>query len=145
MIHCMYLQMTIEMDNAHRTIFAVDAAKKWKSNGMVTTQSDNPWESLALFRYTWLLCVCCRWSWENGMMTFFNLVDCVCIVVPFACSLAKEWSKWNHVLKYVRGDGYVTTINYWCPAVKRICIQWDIIPACKEISIILWNHSKLEL
>jgi len=121
------------MDNAHRTVFTIDATEKWKSNGMVTTKSNDSWESFTLLRYARLVCICCRWSWENTMMTFFDLVDCVCIVVPLYVSQKQIES---YLRKYVRGDGYVSTINYWCPTVKRICIQWDIIPACKEISIV---------
>ena len=60
--HRSYSQMAVKMDNAHGAIFAVDAAQKRESNGMVATQSDDSREGLALFRDTRLLRICCRHS-----------------------------------------------------------------------------------
>ena len=40
--------MTVEVNDADWTVFTIDAAKQWKRDSMVSTESDKSWQGFIL-------------------------------------------------------------------------------------------------
>ena len=86
--------MAVKMNDLNRTIGAIDAAEQRQGNGVVTTQSDDTWQSLAL--QGWSLCVSIG-SWlprQQLVVSFIDLFESIGIVVSGKLSVAgKNFSR----------------------------------------------------
>lgn len=69
------------MNHGDRTISTVDGAKQRQSDGVVSAQSNNTGQCLALDRRTSLVGIRSRGTRKNVEMAFLNLAESPCVVV----------------------------------------------------------------
>lgn len=73
--------MRVEVNDGNGTIGLVHAPEQRESNGVVSAESDNSWESLAMLGNSWLFGIGCRLSHEDAVVALFDLVKSPLVVV----------------------------------------------------------------
>ena len=74
------VEMAVEVDDADGTVGAVDAAEQGERDGVVASEGDDSWESLAVLGRAGLVGVGVRFAAEDAVVAFFDLVEGVGIV-----------------------------------------------------------------
>ena len=69
------VEVTVEMDDSHRSIRAVHAAKQRQSDGVIAAHGDHTWESLIFLRKSRLVGVSGRVAHEDAVVAFLDLVN----------------------------------------------------------------------
>ena len=73
--------MGVEVDDADGTVGLVDGAEEGERDGVVASEGYDAGECLFAFGGADLVCVCGGRAGEEAVMTLFDLLDCVSIVV----------------------------------------------------------------
>jgi hypothetical protein len=104
-----HLQVTIEVDHTDRSILSCDTTKQWESNSMIASQGDYPRKGFSVLRGTFNVGIRGWLSGQDAVMTVFNLLDCVCIIVPAKGS--RQTQNHDKAIKAVNG-GLTTSPEY---------------------------------
>jgi hypothetical protein len=87
--------MAVEMDHSYRPVSLVDTAQQWQCDGMITTQGDDPRQSLSGPGQSFSVRVSERLAHEQAVVSFFDLLDGPSVVVPVrqleSYDLLRDW------------------------------------------------------
>jgi hypothetical protein len=122
--------MRVEVNDCDRTIRLIHAAEKRQSNSVVASERYHPRKRLAMLRDSKLFSISGRFTHENRIVAFFDLVDGPGIIVPISTSELQtlpETGSHNS-----RRNRNITTIQYLCPRVERIRIERDVVSAAES-------------
>ena len=75
--------MAVEVNHADGTVVTVDGAEERKSNGVVTSKSDQTRECFSLLGWAGLVSMGVRCAAQEEVVAFLDLLERVRIVVPF--------------------------------------------------------------
>ena len=109
--------MTVEVDDSHRPIGAVHAAKQRQSDGVITAHGDHTWEGLVLLCESRLVSVSGRVAHQDAVVAFFDLVDS-----PF---------------RVIGSDWNITAIDDRGPAVEWVGGKRDVVSSTSLRSAIV--------
>lgn len=101
------VEVTVEMDDSHRSICAVHAAEQRQSDGVVTAHGDHAREGLIFLRESRLVSVSSRVAHEDAVVAFFDLVD--------------------GPLRIVGSNRNIAAVNDRSPAVEWVCGERHIV------------------
>ena len=118
------VEVGVEVDYADGTVGFVYGAQERERYGVVTTEGDDAREGLLLERRTNFVGVGHGGTHQEGIVTFFNLLNRVGVVVSrsFSIDFVEERRRRN-----VRCDRDITTVEDGSPAVEGIGIKSDIV------------------
>lgn len=112
---------------------------------MVAAESDHARQRLAALRGPEFVCVGGWGAVEDVEVPFFYLVQRPGVVVPNR-GLLVNFDQDNSQLEFhksdlercshLRGHRNVSAVDHLCPAVKRVCIQRDIVPSAEATSVL---------
>lgn len=74
--------MAVKMYDSNGTIGPVDTTQQRQCDSVITTQSDNAWQSLSGLRQSHPVGIGVRLAHKQTVVTFFNLLQGPFIVVP---------------------------------------------------------------
>ena len=75
------VEVRVEVDDADGAVGFVDGAEEGQRDGVVAAEGDDAGEGLFVLRRAHLFCVGGRCSHEETVVTFFNLLDCIGVIV----------------------------------------------------------------
>ena len=75
------VEVGVKMYDADGTVGFVDGAEEGKRDGVVATEGDDAGKGLFVLGRALLFCICGRCAHEETVVTFFDLLDCVGIIV----------------------------------------------------------------
>ena len=113
------IEMGVEVDDGDRSISAVHTSEEREGYGVVATKRDHTWECLAFLRDAQLLRIRRRLSHQKAGVAFFDLVECVGIIVAGTLSAVTRRIQSQPNL---RSDRYIAAIEYSSPAIEGVCI-----------------------
>lgn len=115
--------MTIKVNDRNWAVGTVDGAQQRKSNCVVTAKGNNSRQCFAIQCRTFLSGIRFWLSREDTEVTFFDLMESICIVV--------------------RRDRDITTVQHGCPAVERVGLQWYIVTSAGKQNISMSSKDKV--
>lgn len=75
------VEVRVEMYDADGTVGFVDGAQEGERDGVIPTEGYDAREGPFVLGRTLLFCICGRCTHEKAVVTFFDLLDCVGVVV----------------------------------------------------------------
>ena len=75
------VEVGVKVYDADGTVGFVNGAEEGKRDGVVATEGDDAGEGLLILGRALLFCICGRCAHEETVVAFFDLLDCVGIVV----------------------------------------------------------------
>lgn len=75
------VEVGVEVYNADGTVGFVDGAQEGKRDGVVATEGNDAREGFFVLGWADLFCICGGCAHEEAVVTFFDLLDCIGVVV----------------------------------------------------------------
>ncbi len=122
--------MAVEVNDTDWSIVAVDGAQKGKSDGVVTSKSDQTREGGSLLGWAGLVCMGVGCAAQEEVVALFDLLECESVVIAGAGSIFLFTT--IAINLYLRGDRNITTVHDLCPRVEWVCFQWNVVSATES-------------
>ena len=84
------VEVRVEVYDADGTVGFVDGAEEGERDGVVAAEGYDAGEGLFIFGWADLVCICGRGAHEEAVVTFFDLLDCVGIVIAGSTSVLRS-------------------------------------------------------
>ena len=93
---------------------------------------DDAGESLFVLGRALLFCIRGGCAHEEAVVTFFDLLDRVGIVVAGACVSARYFQCHSLGRRDIRCDRYISTVQHGGPAVKRVGVEGNVVATAES-------------
>lgn len=120
------VEVTVEMDDSHRSVRAVHAAKQRQSDGVIAAHGDHTRESLIFLRKSRLISVSGRVAHEDAVVAFLDLVDCPLRIVGSNRNIAAVDDR-SPAVEWVGGERHVVAST-----VERVEISYCASLAARQ-------------
>lgn len=126
------VEVGIEVYDADRTVGFVDGAQEGQRDGMVAAQGYNAGEGLFVLCRADLFCICGGFAHEEVVVTFFDLLYCVGVVIAEDMSVVRLIRCGGSGSRNVRCNRYISTIDHGGPTVERVGVEGNVIAAAES-------------